>query len=306
MTGPHPVLTRAAHALEPRAPRFVARARRAGDRTARWRDSWRHRNYPDPGAPWTNRYVRAQRRLVTAALADSSLLERFAQGEPLPAGYGVGLDERVIEYPWLLARRPRGRVLDAGSTLNFSHVLGPFLEHMDELAMATLERRTVDLDGAPVSYVLTDLRALPFQDGLFDTVICASTLEHIGMDNSRWGVDIPRAADPAAERQRVLLELRRVTAPAGRMLITVPYGVREDHGWFEQFDRSAVEQLPDTLDAAEVDVAVYRYRGSGWARSDLDDASDARYQADLGSAGDPVSDDRAAAARAVACLDLRL
>jgi len=305
VAGPHPLLTRSARALEPRLPGLVALARRAGDKTLSWRDSWRYRKYPDPGVAWTARYFRAHRKHVAAALADAALLERFAGEGQLPPGYGVGLDERVIEFPWLLTRKPNGRVLDAGSTLNFSHVLKPFLEHMDELTMATLERRAVDLDDAPVSYVVTDLRDLPFRDGLFDTIICASTLEHVGMDNTRWGVDVPRAADPPAERRRVLLELRRVTAPDGRILVTVPYGAPEDHGWFQQFDRPAIDELIDTLQADATQVAVFRYLRSGWVRSDLDEASDARYQRDNRPSDDPVRDDRAAAARAVACIELR-
>ena len=32
------------------------------------------------------------------------MLDRFAQGLALPEGYAPRLDERVVEYPWVLSR----------------------------------------------------------------------------------------------------------------------------------------------------------------------------------------------------------
>ena len=67
---------------------------------------------------WTPEYVHARDRFISETLDDQQLLARFRSRRRLPRGYGVGLDERVIEYPWLFAQEPVGRVLDAGSTLN--------------------------------------------------------------------------------------------------------------------------------------------------------------------------------------------
>ena len=85
---------------------------------------------------------------------------------------------------------------------------------------------------------------MPLDDDAFQTVICASTVEHIGMDNTMYGSDEPRADDPPAEQRRAIAELLRVTAPGGRVFLTVPFGLREDHGWFRQFDD---EDLTDLL-----------------------------------------------------------
>src|SRR3989339_1099649 len=43
----------------------------------------------------------------------------------LGAGYGIRLDERIVEYPWLFSRLPaaRGNLLDAGSALNYKYLL---------------------------------------------------------------------------------------------------------------------------------------------------------------------------------------
>ncbi len=54
------------------------------------------------------------------------------------------------------------------------------------------------------------MRELPFDDQAFDLVLCVSTLEHVGADNSGYGLD---AEDDGASRLTALRELRRVLAP---------------------------------------------------------------------------------------------
>ena len=58
----------------------------------------------------------------------------------------------------------------------------------------------------PATRVTGDARALPFQNGSFDAVVCLDVIEHI----------------PPADRARVLGELRRVCA--GRLLVACPTG----------------------------------------------------------------------------------
>ena len=277
----------------------LGRARRA--RRAAAELSERH---PAPLVPWTPEYVDAHRAFVADLLDDAAALELFGDGDALPGGFGVGFDERVVEYPWLLTRAPRGRVLDAGSTLNHAHVLDRVLPALSSLTITTLAPESVAFPQRGVSYVFADLRALPFRDGWFDTVVCVSTLEHIGLDNSVYGSAAARASDPAAEADAAVRELRRVTRPGGRLLVTVPYGAREDHGWFRQFDRDDLRRLLDPFDADAVECAVFRYDATGWQRSHLDDAAGACYR-DFLADSRPV-EDRAAAARAVACLTIRV
>jgi hypothetical protein len=84
-----------------------------------------------------------------------------------------------------------------------------------------------------------------------------------------------------------------------RLLLTVPYGDREDHGWFRQFDRADVETM---LEAAggRASATVFRYSADGWQVSDLESAAEATYR-DFAANPTPV-EDLAAAARAVVCL----
>jgi SAM-dependent methyltransferase len=261
-------------------------------------------SHPPVSPPWTSEYVDRQQALVEMALDQPELMQLFADESALPAGYGIGFDERVVEFPWLSAMRPRGTVLDAGSTLNHAHILDRVLPTVDALFITTLAPEAVAFPERGVAYVYADLRDLPFRDGLFDTVVSLSTLEHVGMDNATYGVGAPRAWDPDRELAAAVSELRRVLAPGGRMLISVPYGRKEDHGWFRQFDRSAIEALLDLAGPAESGIAVFRYTGGGWEVSDLEQAADAEY-CDHTRHPEPA-DDLAAAARAVACLDLRM
>ncbi len=235
---------------------------------------------------------------MSAALASADLLARFEQAEPLPQRYGVGLDERVVEYPWVLGQRPHGRVLDAGSALNHAHVLDRFLPAVADLHIVTFAPEPVSFPERGVSYVYADLRELPFPDGSFDAIVSISTLEHVGMDNSRYGGSPSGRDDPKDALQAAVSELKRVLTPGGMFLATVPYGQPEDHGWFRQFGREDVGELIDALDLRR--LAVYSYSPRGWQLSSLEAARNERYHA----LSDPPAyePDLAAAARAVVCL----
>jgi SAM-dependent methyltransferase len=248
----------------------------------------------------TRWYIARHVRTVRAALADPNLLAAVRAGDALPAGYGKRLDERVVEFPWLLSMAPSGRVLDAGSTLNHAHVLDAFLPSLDALHIATLEPELAAFPQRRISYTFCDLRDLPYRDDLFDTIVSSSTLEHVGMDNERYGVSVARAADPDAELDQALQELRRVLRPRGRMLVTVPYGRAEDRGWRRQFDRAGVEGIVRSVGASTAQIAVFAYGAGGWQPSDLDAAAQARFRDDERDS----EADGAAAARAVACLAL--
>lgn len=305
-SAPPALLSAGAARLETRLPRVVNAFRRSRDRSLRWRDSFAYRDYPDPGKPYGARYWRNHREFIDGALSDTVLLDLFRTGEQLPAGHGVGLDERAVEFPWILANAPSGRALDAGSALNHPHVLDRLMPAVDELTICTLAPEEDSYPERGASYVYADLRALPFRDDWFDTVLSISTLEHVGMDVTRWGADSAVSHDPRTELEAALSELRRVTRPGGRLLVTVPYGLSQDLGWMRQFDRADVEHLISRVAPSAHALAVFAYDRSGWQRSSLEEAAAARYQVDNRPADDPAIEDLAAAARAVACLELRV
>ena len=217
-------------------------------------------------------------------------------GRPLPERYGIGFDERVVEFPWIATRELSGRVLDAGSTLNHAHVLPRLRPRVASLDIVTLTPEEQAFPQLDVSYQYADLRDLPYRDAIYDTVVCLSTLEHVGMDNAQYGDAAPRSDDSLADLARAVRELRRVLRPGGRMFVTVPFGVAADLGWQRVFDAAALEALLAELAPVSSEVEIFRYLPSGWVRSNVDEAGDAVYR-DHFSDPTPAAD-RAPAARA--------
>lgn len=256
------------------------------------------RVFPPDQRPETLAYDSAHRALISSLLDDEQWQGLFARGDRLPAGLGSGFDERAVEYPWLFSRGLEGRILDAGSVLNHRHVLERLPDQRD-LTIVTLSPEPACFTELGVSYLYGDLRRLPFRDGWFDQVVCLSTLEHVGMDNSGYGSSDPRAHDPRAEAVAALRELLRVARPGGRVHLSFPFGRREDHGWLRQLDRADVDDLLAGADVKRHEEAIFRHTRQGWRRSTARRAARARYHAGSGRAPD-----KAVAARAVLCLTI--
>ena len=182
----------------------------------------------------------------------------------------AGSDERAIEVPWCLARYGgESRVLDVG----YAFAEPAYLAALT--ALGARELVGVDLAEADVPglrSVHADVRSLPFENGEFDLAYCISTLEHVGRDNDVYAVDAPR--DETGD-ESALRELRRVAA---RVVVSVPTGVAEHHGW--QVVRSPLEWI-DVFERAGFLVfedELYVRTESGWSAASLTDAARARYE----------------------------
>jgi SAM-dependent methyltransferase len=286
-----PVTTLRLERVDPPPPardRLLPSGRRLGRTWAR--------RFPPSAEPGTLAHDATHRALVGSLLDDERWGALFSSGAPLPGGLGAGFDERVVEYPWLFSRGLSGRVLDAGSVLNHRHLVERLLPTIDDLTIMTLAPEPVAFTSLGVSYLYGDLRMPPLRDDWYDEIVCLSTLEHVGMDNAVYGAAGGRAESPRAEAAQALRELLRMVRPGGRIHLSVPFGRREDHGWFRQLDRDDVDDL---LRGAGVDrhqQSVFRYTRRGWRLSTPRRAGRARYNAGQGRA-----DDGAVAARAVLC-----
>ena len=241
--------------------------------------------------------------------APCSPLER-----PFRRTYAIGLDERSVEFPWVLSQLPAGDalMLDAGSSLNHALLLDDPSVAEKRLHIVTLTPEQECFWQRGISYVFDDLRALPFKDALYDIVVSVSTLEHVGCDNRFY-----TGRSPSEERPDDFLaaakEMTRVLKPGGLLLLTVPYGMYQFHGPFQQFDRRRLSMAEAAFGTvASLSERFYRYSRAGWQLAEDESCADCCYVswvAELMRTGrwpeaPQLEPDFAAAARAVACVTL--
>lgn len=251
-------------------------------------------------------------RLIRRALEDDALLERMRGDAALPPGYGIGMDERCIEYPWafLHLRGRTGRLLDAGAVLNHEMlVTHPTIARQD-LHILTLAPEPDCFWRRGISYLFGDLRDNPIRDGFYDSVVCLSTLEHIGLDNSNYSGRSTDREERPDDFRAAMKELARVLRPGGTLLLTVPFGRRVHHGWLQIFDEKLVEDAVTAFGPArEREVRYFGYTAAGWTSSTPAACADATYTEWMSyGCNHPLwpmrEPDDAAAARAVACVRL--
>jgi len=287
-------------ALSALAPPVLQRAAR------RALDEVLARRYARAPVAYAPGYYVHRNRVIADAVRDPQLARRFRDREELPAGYAQGLDERCIEYPWCLAHLPAEArlVLDAGSVLNHEPILtAPALEGRT-LHIITLAPEEVAFWRRGISYLYGDLRDLPMKDACYDAVVCLSTLEHVGMENLLYARG--PLADPGRSEDVLVAmrELVRVLRPGGVLLLSVPYGVYENRGIFQQFDRDmlarAVAASPYPV---EVRADFFRFHPEGWRRTTQEACDDARFGV-WGSSEQGRATGRVPAAEAVACVRL--
>ncbi len=264
---------------------------------------------------WSAGYAQYKSAQIARALADENVLALFRGAHPLPDKYGYGIDERCVEYPWLVSHLPPDarRILDAGSVLNHDFVLSDDLLRNRTLHILTLGPEPRCFWNKGISYLFDDLRTIPIRDGYYDAVVCLSTLEHIGCDNTQYTRDAAANEDRPQSFRDAVAELRRVLRSGGSLFVSVPYGAYRHHGTFQQFDRALLDGLIGSFEpAAEVQETFYRYGAGGWQLASAEACADAQYvewfarSMREGRAPHPLpcEPDHAAAARAVACLRL--
>ena len=236
-------------------------------------------------------------------------LERALQShlnlEQLPSGYGRWLDERMVEYPWMLSKLPQasGTLLDAGSTLNHRFMLRQPRLRNKKITILTLAPEAECFWNDGVSYVFGDLRHMYFRERSFDTVVCLSVLEHVGLDTHMYDSNNSKAEREPAAYLAAVAELRRVLKDGGKCLITVPFGKQQLRNWIQVFDSAMLERLLSAFKPSKLNINYFLYgTDQQWKACSQGAATAAPYfdlHADTPWPGCP------AGAGAVACLELQ-
>ena len=188
--------------------------------------------------------------------------------------------ERIVEVPWTLSKyQGEKRVLEVGHAYAEEHYLRslgllgiPFLVGIDA---APSLRAAESL--APFLQVRADVLDGCFRPDSFELILCISTIEHIGRDNTVYGLDSGRQAErPDVE---AISAMREWLIPGGRLLLTVPYGRYEERETLINYDEAHLNEL---IAASGLQVSEKRFFGwfpGGWAEADGSDLAHHGYQA---------------------------
>jgi len=253
---------------------------------------------------WSEGYHFYKAQEIIKVIQSNDELNNFRE-QILPPKYGIGMDERIVEIPYVLSQLSSDDflILDAGSSLNYESVLLCDVLKEKEVTICTFHPEN-SFTHHRISYVYSDLRDIYFKNQAFDAVISISTLEHVDMDNSIYGYDVANTSmikEKSYEYMRVIIELVRVIKSGGKILITVPFGIYENHGYFQQFDEEMIGRITEYLkEYGDPSLVFFKYKKDGWQFSDVDHVKGCK--AYNPHTGQGYSNDGAAHSRAICCI----
>lgn len=261
--------------------------------------------YQNQRLPFISGYQEAKLDFIQSVISSEEKLGFFVNQSFLPIEFGTFFDERVVEYPWIfanLARHQNSKLLDIGPALNYKFSIDWLLNSnpSQTLTMLSLTPDSRCFYSNKVSYILSDVRSLPFTDNYFEQITCISTIEHVGMNNQRYG-----ATDEHNTKDYfvALSEMRRILKKSGQVLITLPFGKYEDFGWFQQFDEKMINKMVEAFSPSAHSITYYKYTPKGWNLCSSNSCSSIRYN--TSRSNDPFFyKSNPVCAGAVACIKL--
>jgi hypothetical protein len=251
--------------------------------------------------PWTYGYHSYKWKMIKEYLNSNS----FNDGK-LIKNYGFRIDERIIEYPWLFSRLSKdgGNLLDAGSILNYELIINQQSLQFKKIFISTLSPEENCFWKQGISYIFEDLRNCCYRENFFDCVVSISTVEHIGLDNTRlYTTDLSKKENNPGSYLDAIKEYQRVLKPGGVLYLTLPFGGKNNRGWFQVFDNKMIDEIIGAFNPSSYNESHFRYQPTGWEKSTrllskdatcFDIHQEKEYESDF-----------AAFARAIVCLEMK-
>ena len=188
------------------------------------------------------------------------------------------LGERQVEIPWL-AKFVEG-IKVPSNCLDVGSAGADYIDIFNRFDLTRLDQFKIEDNRCKV--VVEDIRLF---HGHFDLVMLISSLEHIGLDAYGFKAN---CSDPVSEQKRTFEHCYSLVNPNGYLIMTLPFGIFEDGGWYLTYnskmiddlidDKFVVEEVYFTLEPSSWTYhKVPRYkcplRGQDWVRSDFSRAT---------------------------------
>ena len=132
----------------------------------------------------------------------------------------------------------------------------------------------------------------------------------MGWDKGANSGDAAHLEAKTGDFEKALLEMKRVLAPGGKLLLTVPFGKYKNFGWFQQFGIAQAEQTVSAFSPSRFTASYFGYTKDGWNITDKEAAARAEYFPVFETkyfnpkSSKDFDADMAAGARAVFCVEL--
>ncbi|MDR2507173.1 MAG: hypothetical protein LBD67_04150 [Candidatus Accumulibacter sp.] len=250
--------------------------------------------------PWSRGYEQYRWKHIEKSLAMGNFPDKVGGKR-----FGYRIDERIVEYPWFFERLPDlpGLLFDAGSVLNHAILLDHPKLTTKKLFISTLSPEKTAFWHKGISYIYEDIRKTHLRPGIFDWVVCLSTLEHVGMDNTYLYTNEADKNEFTPETAfQFLGVLRALLKDSGTLYLSVPYGKYANHGWFRVSNAEMLDGLKSHFKPSKYIETIYQYADDRWQPSSREKAKDATcFDIHAQKKNDP---DYAAFSRAVACMEL--
>lgn len=173
--------------------------------------------------------------------------------------------DRWVEWSFCFARMSDGpgRTLDFGADIGFLSLAAAQRGH-DVVALDRLPS-ALDYEHERVRHVQADVLTHDFGDERFDQIVNCSSVEHVGL-GGRYGSFEETDGDLKA-----MAALRRVLAPGGRHILTIPVG--RDLVVAPQHRIYGAERLPRLLDGyVTAEEQYWAKEGGLWRRCERERA----------------------------------